>query len=256
MADEQRITGRLTGCRFEPKASNAAFDAAILEEVDFSGLAFNSLTAESSHFQDCRFDGIALELGPLAAGRQSTFERCSFANARLIGINPGNARFERCAFDEARIADWTSTCGEFVDCSFSGTISRSTFSGDATGCRDMPLWRRRRTNEYRGNDFRRASLIEVSFIGGIDLDAQLLPDGPEYILLNRLSARVEAAQRKVDALSAEDGLPAEERSAVIGVLKSYQLIAERQDTLFARRADLPLKDPLNERFWELLASVE
>ena len=61
--------------------------------------------------------------------------------------------------------------------------------------RGRDTWRR---NEFRGNDFREADLIDVAFRAGIDLDAQLLPPaGETYVRLRDLNGRVHKARREV-----------------------------------------------------------
>jgi hypothetical protein len=49
----------------------------------------------------------------------------------------------------------------------------------------------RQRNDFRGNDFREAELDYVAFVYGIDLRAQLLPEDPRYLVLDRLGERIE-----------------------------------------------------------------
>jgi hypothetical protein len=122
-------------------------------------------------------------------------------------------------------------CAEFVRCRFATRIVDSVFSVTPRDCSV-----RRRRNEFKGNDFSRAELIDTVFVGGIDLDDQKLPAGDEYVRIRKAQDRIGRARGGVEEW--ED--PEERRLALAG-LEVLERFAEDQDELFVRRqdADLP-----------------
>jgi len=111
---------------------------------------------------------------------QSSYVDCCFDGAEIFASNPGNARFQRCTFRNAKIQVFRGLDVEFIDCLFSGVIKKGFFNG--TPHRDTvapPISRAQ--NEFRGNDFSGAKLLDVGFRTGIDLRLQRLPKGDDYI---------------------------------------------------------------------------
>jgi hypothetical protein len=178
--------------RFQPDTPSITLKRVTVERVDFTGLRFVDFDAQKCRFVDCDFSRVQVEWLPFANGG-SLFQRCSFAEARIADF--GRARFEGCNFANADLEGWFTWAADVVDCRFAGRVTGVVFSGaDTDGTR----------REFRGNDFREADLDDVAFRNGIDLDAQLLPDGPEYIRLRDMSSRIERARRDVEAWSDEE----------------------------------------------------
>jgi hypothetical protein len=74
---------------------------------------------------------------------------------------------------------------ESIGSSFDGTtIGEAVFHG--TSKQVLPGYPERKTNEFVGNDFSGANLIDVGFRGGVDLAAQKLPRDGGYILINNV----------------------------------------------------------------------
>ncbi len=247
---ETIITHDLHGGRFEPPSPAVCFRYAKVCHVDFSGLAFSRLCAESSIFEDCSFDNISLEYAPLGLPPSNLFRACTFDGADLRGIEPGHARFERCTFVKTRIEDWFAFCAEFVDCRFATTIETCKFSTRRINCADGLISSlRRKSNEFRGNDFSDSVLIDTSFVG-IDLDQQAFPDTSEYIKLDRLEERFTHVRSQVLEWPDE-----ETRKHALVMLEVYYFDADKRvkrEKLFARRDDLPIRPDVRERVWEML----
>ncbi|MCA2225693.1 pentapeptide repeat-containing protein [Nonomuraea aurantiaca] len=198
------VQGALREQRFDLPAgvSSVTFDRALLVSVDFSGIHFASFSVHGSRFDGCDFSGTAFVQLSMGATRgrgwwnrarwpQSVFRDCVFRRTRFAPYTSfGNVRFERCVFDGSRLRDQTSTSeAEFVDCVFLGRVRNVTFWGRPT--HDQAALGRDR-NDFIGNDFTGAELDDVAF-RHIDLRAQRFPGLPGYALLDRISARVEAA---------------------------------------------------------------
>lgn len=114
-----------------------------------------------------------------AGGVDSTYVNCIFDRSRITASAPGRARFERCSFRNTRFEELNCREVEFIDCTFSGVIRRAIFSGTVSP--DAVAATGRDRNEFRGNDFRQATLLDVAFRTGIDLNQQKVPEGEEYI---------------------------------------------------------------------------
>ncbi len=224
------FSDELRDVRFEPSSAGVRFVHARLERVDFAGLRIDRFDSSDSVFEGCDFRRTALR-GTFSVPPPSVYRDCHFDRADLRQCNPGLARFERCSFDGAKLDGWLSWHAEFVECSFSGRLKTVVFSA---GLNDDPTRGSIRTEplEFRGNDFRAADLVEVSFSGGIDIGTQVLPEGPEYV---RLDVRPETLDR-VEAYVL--GMPPEERDGPFGAsstVRGIRLAYRGQGEAFARR---------------------
>jgi hypothetical protein len=133
-------------------------------------------------------------------------------------------RLERCQFADADLEGWFTWAAELVDCSFAGRLSGVVFTGrDAESSR---------TNEFVGNDFQEADLDDVDF-RDIDLDAQLLPQGDEYIRLRDLQERVKAVRKTVKTWPQDAA-----RAGAEQMLSLAESVYEDESDVFTKRAFL------------------
>jgi hypothetical protein len=241
----------IEGGRWHGPADLALVDSQ-LTDVDFSGRVFDVFTAEGSIFQSCDFRRTRFHAGSFAIARQSVYRDCIFEASDLRHIELDQARFERCTFDQALIDDWASDAAEFIDSRFATTLRQCRFAGRPWGPweerdRLQPL---RTRNEFRGNDFRFATVIDCSFVYGIDVTDQRWPGGEDYVLLDRWPARLESARSKL-----ADWPDDHERTEATLLLRTYSEAGfEEQDALFACRWDVIDERPLAEKVWRLLES--
>jgi hypothetical protein len=184
--EETRITTDLRDVRFEPKTLNVELDGITAERVDFSGLRFHSFLTERCSFVECDFSDVHAQWLPFGDGG-SLFRDCSFRRASIGDF--GDVRLERCDFTNADLQGWFTWEADLVECRFAGRLSEVVFNG--RNLEDS------RQNEFVGNDFRDADLDGVAFRLGIDLDAQLLPEGLQYLRIRDLPSRVEQARDQV-----------------------------------------------------------
>ncbi len=186
---ETRVTGPLRDLRFWPETPHVVFDRVTAERVDFSGLQLWAFLADNCRFVDCDFSGISVEGLPFASGG-SEFERCRFERSQIGDF--GNVRLVGCEFIDAELSGWFTWHADIVECRFSGPLRTVVFEGSSHDGRSR--------NDFRGNDFRDADLDDVAFRGGIDLDAQSLPTGNEYVRLRDVKTRVKRARRELRRL--------------------------------------------------------
>ncbi|MEU8082527.1 hypothetical protein AB0B57_02675 [Micromonospora sp. NPDC049101] len=239
--------------------------------VDFSGQGLTGLVGVGARFERCRFDGLRFQDVALGAGMElSQYVECSFDGAVLTGV-AGYSRLVGCTFRDAEIRDLTAGHLELVDCVFTGRIRSTTFWGilpgsaerfasdlaflarqgrvEPPGYRELVL---RESNEFHGNDFSAADLVDTAFRFGVDLTRQRLPGGPDYLYV----PNAEAALHRALSLLADR--PADDVNA--RVERSLRRMLDRevgngQRQLLFREADYKSRGalkPHNQLMFELL----
>jgi uncharacterized protein YjbI with pentapeptide repeats len=227
------VTGVLTAPDTRAWGSQVRVHDAVVTDADLAGIKLASFYAAGSTFDRCDFSGAVLRGGSLGMPPGATYRDCVFDRADLRGVAPGGARFERCVFTDARLEKWLCFTAEFVGCRFAGRVSEVNFRGDVfpAGSRLAPG---RVRNEFAGNDFRAAELSGVAFLGGIDLDAQELPDGPRYALIRHARQRIAVARYEVSRWPAGP-----DQAAAVRYLDFYSGRGfELQEDIFLER-DMP-----------------
>ncbi len=203
--------------------------------ADFRRVTFDQFAPEGCTFEHCDFSGQTLDrrYQPLfSSRRQTVFRDCSFEGADLTGVRPGQARFERCSFDNAKVDAWESFTAEFVECRFAGRVLNVRFYGRPWGANADKLDPARTVNAFTGNDFRKADLMGVTFIHGVDITKQRWPTGPEYVMLDRIHQRL--AKARVGVLEWRDH---KARQEALDMLQAASLLYAHQMTIIGRRFD-------------------
>lgn len=173
-----------------------------LTGADFSGRRLRRATVVGSRLRSCLFQKVRIENAALGSGPEpSEYLDCVFDGARISHAF-GRARFVRCSFQDVILRDWNSTAFELVDCTFSGRLRNSVFYGHPDNLY-VPSGDPTR-NEFHGNDFSAADLVQVEFRWGIDLSRQRLPDGPDYVYLPDLPAALARARGEVEGWPDDD----------------------------------------------------
>lgn len=190
------------------------FDHVSEVDADYSGRRLTSLSVRGSRFERCRFDRIRAKGVAFSSGYDaSEYVDCSFDGVRFPSVIAGFSRFVRCSFRNVDIKGLGDDYLELVDCVFTGKLRSSVFWGAApqpwaekryqsdlrffaregraepSGYRELA---RRPANEFHGNDFSGAELIDVSF-RAIDLTQQRLPTGDGYLYLPEAEATINRA---------------------------------------------------------------
>jgi hypothetical protein len=216
---ETKIRKDLRDISFEPETLWVNLKGITAERVDFAGLHFVGFRAEKARFVDCDFSRVRTELLPFGDGG-AIFQRCRFHGARIGDF--GRVRIEECDFTDADLSGWFTFGADIVGCKFAGLVRHVVFTGsDIDG---------RRRNEFHQNDFRDADLDDVDFRNGIDLDAQLLPEGDAYVRLRDLPARLARTRTDVHDWHDED-----ERMEAIAMLDLVERVYEREPDVFTRK---------------------
>jgi hypothetical protein len=124
-----------------------------------------------------------------------------------------------------------------------------TFSGRPAGPGSTRIDPVRSKNEFRGNDFRDAQLIDTVFVFGIDLNQQRWPLGDDYVRLDKFHRRLEAA--RADILGWETG---EMRTAGLAMLQSLAQRWQDQREIIGLRVSPAVKaaSRIQVRVWDAL----
>ena len=247
-APELIVTTDLHAQRFKPPHNTVVeFRGIQASEVNFSGARFWWYLAGSSTFTYCDFSRVRIEEGNLGNDAATIYRRCRFDRADLRNADPLFARFEQCSFDGADFRGFRSFYAEFVECHFAGRIVSAKFFGRPEGITEPPRDLKRQTNEFRGNDFREAELIDTGFVDGIEIEAQQWPQGEAYVKLDRIHERIEKARAAV--LSWQDD---KARKEALVMLQIYNEDTEHQAGLFARRDNITITPAVRDQVWDLL----
>jgi hypothetical protein len=231
-----------------------ALHRATITAVDFRRARFDQFQLGGCLFDRCDFRGLKLDrrLAPLlSALPRSVFRDCRFDGADLRRAQFGQSRFERCTFDDAHLEESHAEAAEFIGCRFAGPLAGVTFHGAPSGAEAKQLDPPRRRNEFRGNDFRDAELIDVAFVNGIDMDRQRFPEDELHVRVDNFQRRLPKARGEIKQWYERERAPA------LAMLKALQARWVDQDIVVARRWTPRIKAPdrVQARVWELLEHI-
>jgi hypothetical protein len=189
---EHRITGRHRDERIEvPADAMAVVESATLDRVDLSAQRFRGYLARGATFTGCSFAGTVWGGGVFGDVPQVEYRDCDFTRADLHAAGPRFARFTGCRFSDADLTDWYAMCAEFVDCTFTGTLTGVKFSAEPWGVARNTARKLRKRNAFTGNDFTGAQLVDCTVAGGIDVDANRWP--ADHLIIRDAQRRIQAA---------------------------------------------------------------
>lgn len=232
-----------------------ALHRATLTAVDFRRARFDRFSLGGCLFDRCDFRGLKLDrrLAPLfVALPRSVFRDCYFDGADIRRARLGQSRFERCTFDDARLDSARAEAAEFIECRFAGPLDGVTFHGVPSGPESKRLEPRRRRNEFRGNDFRDAELLDVAFVAAVDMDLQRFPEDELHVRIDDFRRRTQKARAEVGQQWYEP-----HRGPALAMLATLATRWRDQDVVVARRWTPRIKasDRLQARVWALLEHV-
>ena len=231
-----------------------ALHRATLTAIDFRRARFDRFSIGSCLFDRCDFRGLTIDrrLAPLFhAAPRSVFRDCYFDGADARRARLGQTRFERCTFDDARLEGAHAEAAEFIDCRFAGRLDAVTFSGTPSGPEAKRLDPRRMRNEFRGNDFRDAEMLDVAFVAGVDMRLQRFPEDELHVRIEDFRRRLQKARSEIEQWYERDRGPA------LAMLTALAVRWRDQDVVVARRWTPRIKasDRLQARVWDLLEHI-
>jgi hypothetical protein len=229
---------RVVGKR-EPSGLEVVLDSAVVEEGDYTGLKLSRFVSIGSRFSACRFESMKISMFSAGAGTEpSEYVGCFFDGTRMEMHPGGFASFIDCSFRDVVITHWSVKAGDMLNCTFSGKIKTAIFNGTVDPHVQESYGKFR--NEFEGNDFSNAEMVDVAFRTGIDLRRQILPAGPDYCYVENGAAALEVAFTVVDGWGDD-----EVQRGVRALLDRQQdLVRRGQEQLFLQRST-----GRNARFW-------
>jgi len=226
-------------------AANLSLHGSTYRQRDFSGVGVRSLRTTDSVFEACVFRNFDVrQWTSVMPGARSIFRDCRFEDFAAAVTVIGDVRFEGVEFGPStHLGEWFSNQAEYIGCQFQGRIQKGWVSAHderlyaATG---------RHRNEVVWNDFSQCDLVDFGFRGGVVLDKQRLPSGPDYLTLSSPVAALSAAWGAISEL------PTELQPFARGVLRMLELRVEQgQSELFLSLRGLGLDSPP----WEPLVTA-
>jgi hypothetical protein len=259
MSDHLRFEARFAEGRPNGDNLRLMFEHETVADEQFADMRVAKFAAVGARFWRCRFANLTIDDASFGSGmEQSEYTDCIFERVRMTPNAGGFTKFTRCTFQDVDISRWQGDYLELIDCVFVGKIRTSLFWGSPPpGSRQRyesdVQWLRKRgqmvplgyeamalreTNEFRGNDFSRAELLDTAFRGGIDLDLQRLPMGASYVYLPDAAAALTIAD---DHLARDDGeLASAAREFLDGVVRR-EIAAGQSQVLLNRKTFSPRK---------------
>jgi uncharacterized protein YjbI with pentapeptide repeats len=210
----------------------------------FDKIRLDAISIHASQLVRCVFMDVHAKSVNLGGGlSQSSYTECIFEECDFVFGAIGNAKLSRCRFNRCRLSHIFGTKLEMLDCSFPETriensvfhgTSRATVSGEA----------KRERNEFTGNDFSTADLVDVSFRGGIDLTKQALPTGRDYIFVADMGRASTVAQEIAELNS---GSPDAKRAQSIQKMLDFLSSSGQRQTLLRLSGSEALADQFRKK---------
>lgn len=228
---------RSVGYQRIPADARVVLSTQHLVGSDFRGRHLMQFSSDGCRFERCDFKGAKIQSASFGAGRRvSEYIGCSFDGATLRMGPGGYARFVDCSFEKTAIDAWFCFAVELVGCRFSGRLKKAVFNGTVPAEKEVVVGRA--VNQFEGNDFSRASLIDVGFRTGIDLSRQRLPEGAGYTYFPDAVVAVRNARLAFNAWD-DPGMKVAARG-VLTVMEKDVAAGQRQ--LLMRADNYPSRD--------------
>ncbi|MDQ0238924.1 hypothetical protein [Arthrobacter bambusae] len=217
--------------------------------VDYSSLGLKGFGSHGSRFEDCNFSRLQLDSLSFGDGEvMSEYINCTFDGSRFFSNTLlGRSRFVNCSFRSIRSSRFQLSAGDLIDCVFSGRMDSTQIWG-RTGP-DARIYGDR-TNTIDGNDFSGVDFGDTDFRSGVDLRKQILPTGPDYMIIPDAAQVLARAYENAATL---DDL--ESRSSLIRMIERRQeAVSNGQRDLFESKRRIPKHIRGDyERFFDLVA---
>jgi uncharacterized protein YjbI with pentapeptide repeats len=171
----------------------------VLVSAFYENLQLDGISVSGSQLDSCVFKNVqarSVSLG--AGGDQSVYRNCVFEHCAFEVASAGNTRLVGCEFRDCVLRRVIGNALEVVGCKFPGSrIQSAVFYGALPRSR---AGLSRRYNEFRDNDFSGTTFLDTSFRGGIDLNAQRLPTGGGYLLINDIHQALATGEKLMSSL--------------------------------------------------------
>jgi hypothetical protein len=232
--DDFEIQVRSAGYVKLPVPDRLFVDHQQVTGVDYTRLGLKRFGSHGSRFENCNFGKLRLESLSFGEGQvMSEYVNCTFDGSKFFANTLlGRARFVNCSFRGIRSSRFRLVAGDLIDCVFSGRMDSTQIWG-RTGP-DADIYGDR-TNMIVGNDFSVVDFGDIDFRFGVDLRKNVLPAGPDYMLISNAAQVLGRAYK--DAVTMDD---LENRKSLVRMIQSRQdAVDGGQRDLFVSKRRIP-----------------
>lgn len=248
-AHDSEIQVRSAGYVKLPLPNRLFVDHQQVTGTDYTPLGLKRFGSHGSRFENCNFEKLRLDSLSFGAGQViSEYINCTFDGSKFFANTLlGRARFLNCSFRDIRSSRFRLAAGDLIGCVFSGRMDSTQIWGRTGPHADIYG---DRNNTIEGNDFSGVDFGDIDFRFGVDLRKQVLPVGPDYMLISD-AAQVLARAYK-DAVTTGD---LENRQTLVRMIHSQQKAVDGgQRDLFVSKRRIPkFLQSDYERFFDLMA---
>jgi uncharacterized protein YjbI with pentapeptide repeats len=210
----------------------------------FEKVRWDAISISASKLVGCFFQDVHARSANFGGGHsQSMYTDCIFEDCDFVFGVIGNARFSRCRFNRCRLSHIFGTTLEMIDCSFPETrIEQAVFHGTSRATESGEAKRER--NEFTGNDFSTADLVDVGFRGGIDLTKQVLPTGRDFVFVADMGRASTVAQEIAEL---DSGSPDAKRARSIQKMLDFLSSSGQKQALLRLSGSEALADQFHKK---------
>jgi fluoroquinolone resistance protein len=234
------------------------------ERCTFRNVTFTGVKLDYSKFWACKFENVKFEnaylnevvMNASLKDDSGYFRNVTFIDSNLKGTAYTNTQFENCAFRGCKLNNVDFNGSRFQDCSFEGKLEEVYFRGNEMVNRELYPRKKTLPNPMLRVDFRKATLISVMFLDGVDLSTCMFPNSDDYIIIKNKIQVFEKVRKIVE--DTWDG--SAKNMALVLIDKAYLSPRSRNLKIdivdrHYLRGDGPVSDIDGLRFFELIRSI-
>lgn len=173
---------RFEGCTFK----NVSFNQANMEGFKDHGNVFESCSFKSTNLSNSSlgFDG--------SVYRDCTFEKTSFSR-----VSFSCSDFVHCGFIHVNLNNIDFDASSFEDCVFEGRLESVWFCNGFRFPEDAKRFQTPKTNSMKRVSFENAELLDIMYVGGVDLRSVILPSVGNYRFYENWIFRLDRLSKEI-----------------------------------------------------------
>lgn len=200
----------IKNCRFENidfsfssfKSSwieNSSFKNCYFKDADFTKISDQGNKFEECIFFNCKFNNSGLGY------KGSAFVECIFENTNFQKAVFIRAEFERCSFINSKIKGIDFNASSFEECIFEGILDDVWFRGGFPLQSDNQYFGFPKKNIMKKVSFEKAELKNLTFSDDCDLSSVCLGDNPEVFKYSNWYRRLQLLAKEIISWDSECG---------------------------------------------------
>lgn len=169
--------------------SNLWIENCVFENVNFGNANLSDIKDHNNFFRNCSFDHVDMKFAGIGY-KKSTYESCLFANVNFKKTVFCSTVFKKCKFLELKMKNIDFNASSFEDCMFEGVLESVWFCNGYKFPNDVREYGSYAPNSMKNVSFENARLLDVMFVGGIDLSTVIPPSETSYRLYDHWHSRL------------------------------------------------------------------